>query len=67
MRAYVIDFGGHLDQFLPLSEFSYNNDYHSSVDMAPFKALYGKEYRSTIWWFEMVDVNPLVVELVRKA
>ena len=40
LRACVIDFGGHWDQFLRLCEFSYNNNYHSSIDMAPFEALY---------------------------
>ena len=33
LRACVIDFGGHWYNFLPLSEFSYNNSYHSSIDM----------------------------------
>ena len=39
LRACVIEFSGHWDNFLPLAEFSYNNSYHSSVDMAPFEAL----------------------------
>ena len=34
LRACVIEFGGHWDNFLPLAEFSYNNSYHSSIDMA---------------------------------
>ena len=38
LRACVIEFGGHWDSFLPLAEFSYNNSYHSSIDMAPFEA-----------------------------
>ena len=41
LRACVIEFGGHWDNYLPLVEFSYNNSYHSSIDMAPFEALYG--------------------------
>ncbi|CAN4125134.1 unnamed protein product [Withania somnifera] len=41
-RACVIDFGGTWDQHLPLAEFSYNNSYHSSIEMAPFEALYGR-------------------------
>ena len=43
LRACVIEFGGHWDNFLPLAEFSYNNSYHSSNDMAPFEALYGED------------------------
>ena len=47
LRACVIEFGGHWDD-LPLAEFSYNNSYHSSIDMAPFEALYGRRCRSPI-------------------
>ncbi|WMV32712.1 hypothetical protein MTR67_026097, partial [Solanum verrucosum] len=50
LRAFVIDFGGHWDQFLPLVEFPYNNSYHSSIEMAPFEALYGRRCRSPIGW-----------------
>ena len=46
LRAYVIYFGGYQDKFLPLCKFSYNNSYHSSIDMAPFEALYGRICRS---------------------
>ena len=28
LRACVIEFGGHWDNFLTLAEFSYNNSYH---------------------------------------
>ena len=48
LRASVIEFGGHWDNFLPLTEFSYNNSYHSSIDMDPFGALYGRICRSPI-------------------
>ncbi|KAI3761239.1 hypothetical protein L1987_51651 [Smallanthus sonchifolius] len=41
LRACVIDFGGNWDSHLALIEFSYNNSYHTSIDMAPFEALYG--------------------------
>ena len=39
LRACVIEFGGHWDNFLPLAEFSYNNSYHSSIDMSLFESL----------------------------
>ena len=54
LRACVIEFGGHWDKFLPLEEFSYNNIYHSSIDMAPFEALYGRICRSPIGWFDLM-------------
>jgi hypothetical protein len=33
---------------MTLAEFSYNNRYQESLKMAPFKALYGCHYRTTV-------------------
>lgn len=52
LRACAIDFGGNWDTHLPLVEFSYNNSYHASIKMAPFKSLYGRKCRSPISWAE---------------
>ncbi|GKC90461.1 putative nucleotidyltransferase, ribonuclease H, partial [Tanacetum coccineum] len=52
LRACVLDFGGSWDVHLPLVEFSYNNNYHSSVRCAPFEELYGRKCRSLIMWAE---------------
>ncbi|KAD4179023.1 hypothetical protein E3N88_27614 [Mikania micrantha] len=41
LRACVIDFGSSWETHLPLVEFSYNNSYHTSIQAAPFEALYG--------------------------
>ena len=53
LRACVLDFGGSWDEHLALAEFSYNNSYQSSIQMAPFEALYGRKCRSPICWFEV--------------
>ncbi|GJR59206.1 putative reverse transcriptase domain-containing protein [Tanacetum coccineum] len=42
LRVCVIDFGKGWDRHLPLVEFSYNNNYHTSIKAAPFEALYGR-------------------------
>ncbi|GJX10285.1 retrotransposon protein, putative, ty3-gypsy subclass [Tanacetum coccineum] len=52
LRACVIDFGKGWDRHLPLVEFSYNNNYHTSIKAAPFEALYGRKCRSPICWAE---------------
>ncbi|KAI3787749.1 hypothetical protein L2E82_00138 [Cichorium intybus] len=52
LRASVIDFGGSWDDHLPLAEFTYNNSYHSSIQMAPFEALYGSMCRTPTCWSE---------------
>uniref|UniRef100_A0A2N9FHE6 CCHC-type domain-containing protein n=1 Tax=Fagus sylvatica TaxID=28930 RepID=A0A2N9FHE6_FAGSY len=41
LRACILDLGGRWDDHLPLVEFAYNNSYHSSIEMAPYEALYG--------------------------
>ena len=46
--ACIIDFKGSWDYHLLLIEFSYNNSYHSSIQMAPYEALYGRKCRSPI-------------------
>ncbi|XP_073037569.1 uncharacterized protein [Primulina eburnea] len=42
LRAYVMDFKSAWQSSIPLVEFAYNNSYHSSIQMAPFEALYGR-------------------------
>jgi len=43
LRSCIIDFGGSWDEHLYLAEFSYNNNYHSSIKMA-------RKCRSPIFW-----------------
>ncbi|WMV50804.1 hypothetical protein MTR67_044189 [Solanum verrucosum] len=52
LRACVLEFGCRWDQLLPLAEFAYNNSYHSSIEMSPFEALFGRRCRSLVCWFE---------------
>ena len=49
------------------AEFSYNNSYHSSIDMAPFEALYGRRCRSPIGWFDAFEVRPWGTDLLRES
>ncbi|WMV46918.1 hypothetical protein MTR67_040303 [Solanum verrucosum] len=67
LRAYVIDFKGNWDAHLPLIEFAYNNSYHSSIQMPPFDALYGRRCRSPIGWFEVGEVGLIGPDLVHQA
>nr|GEY48550.1 putative reverse transcriptase domain-containing protein [Tanacetum cinerariifolium] len=65
LRACVIDFGGNWDTHLPLVEFSYNNNYHSSVKCAPFEALYGRKFRMPIAWAEVGESKLIGLKIVQ--
>ena len=66
-RACVINFGARWDRHLPLAEFAYNNSYHSSIQMAPFEALYGRRCSSPIGWFDSAEMDSLDTDLLRDA
>ena len=65
LRACVLDLKGSWEIHLPLIEFAYNNSYHSSIEMAPFKALYGRKCRSPICWNEVGERKLLGPKLVQ--
>ena len=67
LRACVIDFRYRWDRHLPLAEFAYDNNYHFSIQMAPFKALYGRRCRSPIGWFDSAEMDSLDTDLLRDA
>nr|KYP66231.1 hypothetical protein KK1_012518 [Cajanus cajan] len=49
---------------LPLVEFTYNNSFHASIGMTPFKALYGRKCRTPLYWFkegESMIVGPEII------
>ena len=49
----MINLKGSWDDHLPLIEFAYNNNYHSSIHMAPYEALYWRRCRSPVGCFEV--------------
>ena len=51
--ACIIDFKGSWDRHLPLVEFACNNNYRSSISIAPYEALYGRSCRYPIGLFEV--------------
>jgi hypothetical protein len=42
LRVRVLKYGKSWDKSLPYAEFSYNNSYQASIEMALFEALYGR-------------------------
>ncbi|GJV09318.1 putative reverse transcriptase domain-containing protein [Tanacetum coccineum] len=67
LRACVTDFGGSWDVHLLLVEFSYNNNYHSSVRCALFEVLYGRKCHSPILWAEVGEGQLIGPEIVQET
>ena len=65
LRAYVLDFRGTWNRYLPLIEFSYNNSYHATIVMAPYEALYGRKCRSPVHWYETGEIVITAPEFVK--
>ena len=57
------------ENFLSLIEFTYNNSFHSTIDMAPYEALYGRRCRTPLCWLELgenLTLGPKVVQQTTK-
>ena len=48
LRSCVIDYEVSWDRHIPLVEFVYNNSFQSSIEMAPYEALYGRKCRTPL-------------------
>ena len=67
LRACVLDLKGSWDEHLPLVEFTYNNSYQASIQMAPYEALYGRPCRSPICWTEVEESSITGLDLIRNT
>ncbi|KAK8939259.1 hypothetical protein KSP39_PZI011311 [Platanthera zijinensis] len=52
LRMVVLDLKGSWEKYLSLAEFAYNNSYQTTIQMAPFEALYGRRCRTPLSWAE---------------
>ena len=62
----MIDFRGSWEEYLPLAEFAYNNSFQSSIQMAPYEALYGRKCRTPLCWTELDEKQVLGPELIQE-
>ncbi|WVZ93504.1 hypothetical protein U9M48_039476, partial [Paspalum notatum var. saurae] len=67
LRACALTYSTKWDECLPLAEFTYNNSYQKSLEMAPFEALYGKRCRTPLNWFEPGEHVTFGPDLVTQA
>jgi hypothetical protein len=67
LRACVLAYGAKWEDYLPFVEFSYNNSYQASLQMAPFEALYGRRCRTPLNWSETGDSKVFGPDHLREA
>ncbi|BAT92342.1 hypothetical protein VIGAN_07104000, partial [Vigna angularis var. angularis] len=56
----TLDHLGHWNDVLLLVEFTYNNNYHSSIGMTLYEALYGRRCRTPLCWYQ--DGETIIVD-----
>ena len=65
LKTCILDHLGAWDDVLPLIEFTYNNNFHASIDMVP----YGRKCRTPLCWYqdgETILVGPELLEQTTK-
>jgi hypothetical protein len=67
LRACTIHYGMNWDKCLALAKFSYNNSYQSSLQMAPFDALYSRRCRTPLSWSKTGECKIFGPDLVAEA
>ena len=61
----MINYEGSWDRHIPLVEFLYNNSFQSSIEMAPYEALYGRKCRTPLCWTELSEkkvIDPYLIQ-----
>lgn len=62
-----MDLRGNWGDHLPSVEFAYNNNYHSSIEMAPYETLYGRKCRSPLCWDEVGERELTGPKIIKDA
>jgi len=65
LQTYALDSKKAWDEQLVLIEFSYNNTYHFSIRMAPYEALYIRQYRILLCWQEIDEALTIRPDLIQ--
>ena len=67
LRDCIIDFKGNWDKHLHLVKFAYNNNFHSSIFVAPYEYLYGRRCRYPIGWFDVREPSIRSLDFIDKT
>ena len=67
LRSCMIGYEGSWDRHVPLVEFVYNNNFQSSIGMAPYETLYGRKCRTPLCWTELSEKKVIGPDLIRET
>jgi hypothetical protein len=67
LRSCALQYCTSWDKSLSYAEFSYNNSYQKSLQMAPFEALYGRKCRTPLFWNQTGETQVFVPYVLRNA
>jgi hypothetical protein len=67
LRVCALQYGTSWDNSLPYAEFSYNNSYQKSLQMAPFEALYVRKCRTPLFWNQTGESQVFGPDVLRNA
>jgi hypothetical protein len=67
LRACALKYEKSWDKSLPYAEFSYNNSYQASIEMAPYEALYGRQCRTPLFWSQTRESKVFGLEVLKDA
>jgi hypothetical protein len=67
LHACVLSYGTKWEECLLFAEFSYNNSYQASLQMAPFEALYGCKCRTPLNWSETGESQIFGPDIIKEA
>jgi hypothetical protein len=67
LKACALKYGKSWDKSLPYAKFSYNNSYQTSIEMAPYEALYGRQCRTPLFWSQTGESQVFEPEVLKDA
>jgi hypothetical protein len=65
LRACALKYGKSWDKSMSYAEFSYNNSYQDSIEMAPYEALYGRQCRTPMFWSQTGENQVFRLEVLK--
>jgi hypothetical protein len=67
LRVCALKNSGSWEKSLSYAKFAYNNNYQSSIKMAPFEALYGRKCRTPLFWNQTGEIQLFGPDNIREA